>query len=826
MLRWGGAITGMLAFSGFCTQAVSALPIGGRVVDYLARPVAGAEVAVYEKKYQQNGEQLGRIAGPVVRTDERGHFALEAEVTSQYGTFIVARKEGLALAWDGLNYSRTDKGRGRFLLVLERPCTIDGLVVDPAGNPVAGAEVQAVPKTSYHSRLHQRPMLAPKEWFTTRTDAAGRFAFANFSADVTTDFWVKAPALAATYKFTTHYQNCCGFEVGRPDIRLVLPQERKVAGRVIEQETGRPVQDVTLLIKSGRQREDITNLYLPYTTVSDAEGRFAFAGVPEGKHAIEPIFSEEQTPDWVAPPAELEVQPGRTRDDVEVSVTKGGLIEIVVRDAETGEPIEGMRAYASAEDRRFYTHGVTDARGTARLRVTPGTYEVSAYASDYLSWHGLEPVEIETGRTVRCEARLEPCEAISGIVRDPAGKAVAGVPVKPHPFGDEGYTDESGHFALHADRERGAEGAWVLALDTEQKRAAIAQVQDKTRPLELALGPALRATGHIADANGTPIAAARIALYISTASCLSSLGTETLTDREGRFELIAVAPPADAFTYRISVHATDYGPKTYERVSIGGEAGTVCDLGTITLPRADASISGIVVDVDGVPAPRIPLFLNTARDGPTQPRKSTATNEKGRFRMTRVCEGPLRFQANFSSSPGGSASVTAQSGQQDIRIVLPGRLTEPKSLLAKPLPHLETIAPSVSAEVIEDRAVLLCFFDMNQRPSRRCVRQLAQKSEELRARNIAVVVIQAAPIDPQELADWARSQDAPFPVVASKIDRTKLRLDWGVESLPWLILTDRGHVVRAEGFAPSELDDKIAAPDSAKNEAPATEPIR
>jgi len=40
-------------------------------------------------------------------------------------------------------------------------------------------------------------------------------------------------------------------------------------------------------------------------------------------------------------------------------------------------------------------------------------------------------------------------------------------------------------------------------------------------------------------------------------------------------------------------------------------------------------------------------------------------------------------------------------------------------------------------------------------------------------------------------------------------DENETRLIWGVKSLPWLILTDRKHIVRAEGFAFSELNDRI-----------------
>jgi hypothetical protein len=41
-------------------------------------------------------------------------------------------------------------------------------------------------------------------------------------------------------------------------------------------------------------------------------------------------------------------------------------------------------------------------------------------------------------------------------------------------------------------------------------------------------------------------------------------------------------------------------------------------------------------------------------------------------------------------------------------------------------------------------------------------------------------------------------------------DEEKTNIAWGgVRSLPWLILTDRKHIVRAAGFSINELDEKI-----------------
>jgi hypothetical protein len=44
---------------------------------------------------------------------------------------------------------------------------------------------------------------------------------------------------------------------------------------------------------------------------------------------------------------------------------------------------------------------------------------------------------------------------------------------------------------------------------------------------------------------------------------------------------------------------------------------------------------------------------------------------------------------------------------------------------------------------------------------------------------------------------------------SQKAVKDKTRFSWGVQSLPWLILTDEQHIVQAEGFNIDELDDEI-----------------
>jgi len=129
--------------------------------------------------------------------------------------------------------------------------------------------------------------------------------------------------------------------------------------------------------------------------------------------------------------------------------------------------------------------------------------------------------------------------------------------------------------------------------------------------------------------------------------------------------------------------------------------------------------------------------------------------------------------------------------------------------VGKPLPKLEGIKLKLSAEQTKDRAILLCFFDMNQRPSRNCIIRLAKQAEQLKQKGIAVVAVQASKMDENKLNEWVKNNNIPFTVGMIQGDEEKTRYTWGVRSLPWLILTDKQHTVIAEGFGIIELGEKL-----------------
>lgn len=128
--------------------------------------------------------------------------------------------------------------------------------------------------------------------------------------------------------------------------------------------------------------------------------------------------------------------------------------------------------------------------------------------------------------------------------------------------------------------------------------------------------------------------------------------------------------------------------------------------------------------------------------------------------------------------------------------------------VGKPLPQFQRIKLEQSAEQINN-AILVCFYDMEQRPSRNCINQLAKQANQLKKKGLTVIAVQASKINENALNKWMKDNSIPFPVGMIQSDEEKIRFTWGVKSLPWLILTDTKHIIQAEGLNLSELDKKI-----------------
>ncbi|UCF14336.1 MAG: hypothetical protein JSW59_13055, partial [Phycisphaerales bacterium] len=107
----------------------------------------------------------------------------------------------------------------------------------------------------------------------------------------------------------------------------------------------------------------------------------------------------------------------------------------------------------------------------------------------------------------------------------------------------------------------------------------------------------------------------------------------------------------------------------------------------------------------------------------------------------------------------------------------------------KPFPTFEGIEIGRLAERIKDTAILLCFFDMEKRPSRNCVQQLSAKKHELVEKDVVIVAIHASTNNRTKLNEWVKEHNIQMAVGTITSDIEKTKFTWGVRALPWLILT-------------------------------------
>ncbi|MHC4166440.1 MAG: peroxiredoxin family protein [Planctomycetota bacterium] len=174
-------------------------------------------------------------------------------------------------------------------------------------------------------------------------------------------------------------------------------------------------------------------------------------------------------------------------------------------------------------------------------------------------------------------------------------------------------------------------------------------------------------------------------------------------------------------------------------------------------------------------------------------RVSIPLDEKRTFRRENV------FAYNLLSPDKAKAGIAR----------IPKPLRKPISLVGKPLPELKGPAIGPLSDDADKKMILVCFWDMNQRPSRNCIVQLAGRAGKFEQEGVTVVAVQSSGVDESVLDAWMKKNRIPFPIGLVQSDAEKIRSTWGARSLPWLILTDRRHKVRAEGFGLEELDDKV-----------------
>jgi protocatechuate 3,4-dioxygenase beta subunit len=787
----------------------------GRVVDAQGKPVSGAEATVYEILPGELGvlPKVEVMDHKMTGADGEFVFAFARGTGTYREGRIIARKEGFSLGWATWS---TMEGK-RLEIPLGQPKELAGDVVDEAGRPIADAEVHiALAKIGGGEGLRE---LRSTGFLQTRTDRNGHFVFADMPAGATFEFRVEGPGRATihTLDMTSYSRDRCRFAPDQAGIQLMLPVEARIEGVVVEKADGKPVGGVEVVAHADRRQ----SAPLPSKrAVTAPDGTFQIGGLSAGSCVVGLSTTRGQMPEWVAEDVWTSLQAGATKSDIRIELTKGTIVEVLVKDT-AGKPVEKVGAYLR---RAGYEQGFgdrTDENGLARIRVLPGTYNVSQiFRPGYIPPETTDQVTVAEGETKRIECTVRPAPKVVGIARDPEGNPLAGVKIQVTwirmglILTGGAMSDASGRFDVPWDssQARSAPTVLLVARDPQRNLVQVLEIDEQTGPLDLKLQPGVVVTGTVLNQAGRPLpgANARVSLRVSRIPVPVGLDWRELATAgpDGVFEFKAVPPERE---YTVTVSADGCGKQEVPIATLGAKE-TRHDIGRVTLVASDLSVSGLVVDPNDQPV----AGAEISAYGEGQPDlREVRTDAQGRFTFQGVSPGSLRLSARFSGPPRLSGYVQAEGGATDVKITI----TEPRRpqaypprrgamLKGKPLPPLKDLGIELPADAA-GKVLLVCFWDMGQRPSRSCLTQLAAQAAGLREKGTEIIAIHAAKVEGGALSQWLKENKVPFAGGMIVGDIEKAKLAWGVASLPHLILTDKKHTVVAEGFGLDDLDKQI-----------------
>ena len=398
------------------------------------------------------------------------------------------------------------------------------------------------------------------------------------------------------------------------------------------------------------------------------------------------------------------------------------------------------------------------------------------------------------------------------------GHAISGALVMLLPFGlgFHRLTDANGHFEMSYYSSRMPSSARVLARHAPSGLGATAVLREPTKSGQfhgrIILKPAYVLTGRVTDPTGRSIPAAYIKLLQRR---YRNLFTEVATDANGVYSIRSVPPEGDNLKdgYAIAACAEGFGLTQVNQIPFHNDTARPVHMEPIILLPADEVISGVVEDSNDQPVAGVLVEVYGPRISRTvsqPPCGKTLTDAQGRFRIAGVCKEPLRIYAKSPSAQRLTGQTWANGGNENVKVVLGQKLIFSPSLIDKSLPELKDLKVDLSPANVSDKMLLVCFWDMEQRPSRNCIMRLARQAEQLKQKGVAVVAIQGSKVNESTLNDWLKEYNIPFTIGIVQGDVEKTRFTWGVKSLPWLILTNPQHIVHAEDFSLTELDEKIS----------------
>ncbi|HEX8522782.1 MAG TPA: carboxypeptidase-like regulatory domain-containing protein [Tepidisphaeraceae bacterium] len=425
---------------------------------------------------------------------------------------------------------------------------IAGVVVDEAGNPIAGAKVDVW------------------TWYTgneATTDKEGKFALKGLDDNDPVELRITKDGFSPYYNENEN--------TGNTDSRYTLTNKTFFEGVVLSPD-GKPVPNATITAKAPEKRNKRVHIGSVQTaTRSDKEGKYKLYCWPDNyEFRIRvPKVGVLRTADNTVGENE-----GKTQDlHLEPPIT----LKVVAQDSESGTPVEGVRISGARESGGS---GVTSKEGLAEIPdLLPGQVSLNVRARGFCRWwiHDQKKeevvyytkfplhnntVEVNVARDMDAiHLDLEKGVTVRGIVQDPDGNPVASATVGPVTGGDfitqdsryNVVTRKDGSFATTLPASLEHQYALVAIDGTAEFKAPRKWASGHSEPMQTNPGQEINnivikltkggsVKGKLTNSSGDPAGGKSVRAMPANGFGTHVFAVRAKTDKEGNFELKNVAP--------------------------------------------------------------------------------------------------------------------------------------------------------------------------------------------------------------------------------------------------------------------------------------------
>jgi hypothetical protein len=469
------------------------MTVRGRVLDPDGKPRAGARVAVCARQglllnswggwASLRNEVLGQT-----KSDTDGGYRLTVPRTDPLMTKryvrVVATAPDCGLAWKALDPDADSAEADVRLGPVQR---VSGHLVGLQGEDAAGVTIHVI-------RIKRQPgkgeheddgVLRPPERLavSATTDAKGNFVFAGFGPGLKLELEIRDPR----YERKDEWIIDTGDKKQCENIRLALDAGRYAEGRVVYEDTGKPVPHARLMFANPVVEAE-----------ADGQGRFKvslFGPRDYGNGPVRDIGVHAYPPPgepYVNTFVGIDFPRGVVRREVEVKLPRGVLVRGKVTEAGSGKPVAGA----------YVTHGAL--RETYAVSGPDGTYQIGVPAG--------------AGRLMVTHPSDEYIPQIVGSAGGGINNLAGGSFEKP--AGDPSY--------YHA----------LVAVDVKK--------DDKVKEVNVTLRRGVTVKGRLVGPDDKPIASA--VLFVSSHKPRAESTMHPAHVRDGRFEVRGLDPDQ---TYRL-----------------------------------------------------------------------------------------------------------------------------------------------------------------------------------------------------------------------------------------------------------------------------------